>query len=98
MRIVPRVPYADRAKREIFSARELQVLRLLAQGLSNQQIAREMFVTLDGVKFHLKNLYGKLGVRGRLEAVVVAVSTVVIRSAHLASSASVTSASSQAQN
>jgi DNA-binding NarL/FixJ family response regulator len=50
------------------SERETSVLRLLARGLSNRQIARELWVTEQTVKFHLTNIYRKLGVANRTEA------------------------------
>jgi DNA-binding NarL/FixJ family response regulator len=48
--------------------RELTILRLLARGLSNQRIARELWITEQTVKFHLTNIYRKLRVRNRTEA------------------------------
>jgi DNA-binding NarL/FixJ family response regulator len=48
---------------------ELRVLRSLAQGASNKQIAAELFITEQTVKFHLTNIYRKLGVSSRTEAV-----------------------------
>ncbi|SEB24716.1 LuxR family transcriptional regulator, maltose regulon positive regulatory protein [Variovorax sp. YR216] len=51
------------------SEREYEVLSLLAQAMPNKKIARTLNVTLDTVKFHLKNIYGKLGVSARDEAV-----------------------------
>lgn len=53
---------------ELLSEREREVLRLLASGISNREIAAELFVSLDTVKTHLKHIYGKLGVRGRAHA------------------------------
>lgn len=50
------------------SDRELEVLRALARGLSNKQIAKEGWVTEQTVKFHLSNIYRKLGVSNRTEA------------------------------
>ena len=50
------------------SARELEVLRLLAAGSTNGQIARKLWVTEQTVKFHLSNIYRKLGVANRTEA------------------------------
>jgi DNA-binding NarL/FixJ family response regulator len=47
---------------------ELRVLRSLAQGLSNKQIAGKLFITEQTVKFHLTNIYRKLQVSNRTEA------------------------------
>jgi DNA-binding NarL/FixJ family response regulator len=47
---------------------ELRVLRALAQGRSNKQIAAELFITEQTVKFHLTNIYRKLNVSNRTEA------------------------------
>jgi LuxR family maltose regulon positive regulatory protein len=44
------------------------VLELLAQGLSNREIAERLFITVGTVKTHVHNIYGKLGVRGRTQA------------------------------
>jgi LuxR family maltose regulon positive regulatory protein len=49
--------------------RELTVLRLIAGGNSNQQIARDLVVTLDTVKKHVSHILGKLGAGNRTEAV-----------------------------
>jgi serine/threonine protein kinase/DNA-binding NarL/FixJ family response regulator len=54
------------------TAREMEVLRLLAQGLSNKEVARALNLSPRTVNFHLNNLYGKLGVSSRTEAVVYA--------------------------
>ncbi|MCB0813783.1 MAG: winged helix-turn-helix transcriptional regulator, partial [Flavobacteriales bacterium] len=51
------------------SARELEVLELIAQGHSNQEIADRLFISLPTVKSHSSNLFGKLEVRRRTEAV-----------------------------
>ena len=53
---------------EPLSDRELEVLRLLAAGRSNQQIARDLFVALDTVKKHVTHVLGKLGAANRTEA------------------------------
>lgn len=50
------------------SEREAEVLGLLAQGLSNTQIAQRLMVSDNTVKFHLQNIYQKLGVGNRTEA------------------------------
>jgi DNA-binding CsgD family transcriptional regulator len=49
--------------------REVEVARLLALGLSNEQIASVMFVSVNTIKTHLKRIYDKLGVESRTEAV-----------------------------
>jgi LuxR family maltose regulon positive regulatory protein len=57
---------------EALSEREFNVLRCLAEGKTNQEIAYEMIVSVNTVKSHLKNVYGKLGVNSRREAVAQA--------------------------
>jgi LuxR family maltose regulon positive regulatory protein len=53
---------------EPLSARELELLRLIAAGLTNRAIADELTVSVNTVKTHARNIYGKLGVRNRTEA------------------------------
>jgi LuxR family maltose regulon positive regulatory protein len=55
---------------EPLTSRETEVLRLLGEGYSNQQIAEALVVTLNTVKKHASSIYGKLGVRSRTQAVV----------------------------
>jgi len=50
------------------STQEERVLRLLATGWSNQEIARELIISVNTVKYHIKHLYQKLGVSNRLQA------------------------------
>jgi DNA-binding NarL/FixJ family response regulator len=50
------------------TVRELEILRLVAEGFTNGRIARELWVTEQTVKFHLSNTYRKLGVANRTEA------------------------------
>ena len=57
------------------TARELEVLRLLADGYSNRRIAEALFVTESTAGVHVSNILGKLGVTSRLEAATVAVRT-----------------------
>jgi LuxR family maltose regulon positive regulatory protein len=54
---------------EPLSERELEVLRLLATGLSNPEIAQKLFIATSTVRSHLKNIYGKLNVHRRWDAV-----------------------------
>ena len=54
---------------EPLTARELEVLGMLAAGRSNQAIACELVVTLDTVKKHVSHVLGKLGAANRTEAV-----------------------------
>lgn len=54
---------------ETFSSRELEVLELLKSNLSGPDIARRLIVSLNTVRYHTKNIYRKLGVGTRLEAI-----------------------------
>jgi LuxR family maltose regulon positive regulatory protein len=54
------------------SKRELDVLHLIAQGLSNREISARLFVALDTVKGHNRRIFGKLLVQRRTDAVVKA--------------------------
>ena len=55
---------------ESLSERELEVLTLLASGRSNKEIARDLFISVGTVKTHTNNIYRKLGVRNRAEALI----------------------------
>jgi len=54
------------------SARELEVLQLIADGLSNQQIAERLFVSLNTIKTHTSNLFLKMEVERRTQAIEMA--------------------------
>jgi DNA-binding NarL/FixJ family response regulator len=54
------------------TARELQVLRLLADGASNKSIARHLDITPHTAKFHVASIVAKLGAKGRTDAVAKA--------------------------
>lgn len=50
------------------SKHELRVLQLISAGLSNREAADELYVSVNTIKWHLRNIYSKLNVRGRVEA------------------------------
>jgi len=54
---------------EPLSPRELEVLHLMAAGLSNQEMCERLFLALSTVKGHNRNIFGKLQVQRRTEAV-----------------------------
>ncbi|WP_165957312.1 LuxR C-terminal-related transcriptional regulator [Pseudomonas sp. H9] len=57
---------------EMLTAREIQVVQLLAAGLRNRAIAEKMFLSEFTIKSHLRNINAKLGAQGRTEAVAIA--------------------------
>lgn len=63
-------PVTAHRSTELLTEREHEVLRLLAQGMSNEDIAGELVVEVSTVKSHLARMLPKLGVRSRLQAVV----------------------------
>ena len=67
-----RTPENPEALTEPLTEREAEVLKLIARGMANKQIAREMFVATSTVKTHVNNLYRKLGVRSRTQAALYA--------------------------
>ena len=54
---------------EPLTPREIEILRLVAAGMRNQEIADQLVISVATVKRHIANAYGKLGVRHRTEAV-----------------------------
>ena len=57
---------------EELTAREMEILLLMAQGKSNQEIADELFISLKTVKTHVSNILSKLQVQDRTQAVIYA--------------------------
>jgi DNA-binding NarL/FixJ family response regulator len=62
-----------RAPRPRLTAREMEVLRLVAKGLSNREIAKELYISENTVKNHVRNILEKFHLHSRMEAVVYAV-------------------------
>ena len=78
VRLVTRLAHQSSAATETvlpasLSEREREVLILLAQGLSNKEIAQRLYLSVRTVEGHLVNIYGKLGVHSRTEAALYAV-------------------------
>ncbi len=71
--IVPSQPLV-----EPLSERELEVLQLIAQGLTNRGIGERLFLALDTVKGHNRKIYGKLGVKNRTQAVKKVISLKIL--------------------
>jgi LuxR family maltose regulon positive regulatory protein len=54
---------------EPLSEREIEILQLIAEGLTNQEIASKLFLSLNTIKTHTRSIYAKLGVHTRTQAV-----------------------------
>ena len=65
---LPELDEEAQAKQAGLTEREICILKAVARGLSNQAIGKELWVTEQTVKFHLTNIYRKLGVGNRTEA------------------------------
>ena len=72
MGVTPPPPPHTQPLVEALSARELEVLQLIAEGLSNREIAGRLVISLSTVKGHTANIYGKLAVNSRTQAVAKA--------------------------
>jgi DNA-binding NarL/FixJ family response regulator len=69
----PAIPESPREAGEegadaLLTRRELEILRLVSSGLSNAQMAKHLWVTEQTIKFHLSNIYRKIGIRNRTAA------------------------------
>lgn len=63
----PALPEVNLTERFGITEREQEILRLLADGSSNQEIAKQLFISVNTVKTHIKNIYAKLEVNNRLQ-------------------------------
>ena len=71
---------ASRVNTDVLTEKELQILKQIADGASNKQIAKSLFISEGTVKFHSNSIYAKLGVASRTEAVKVATARGLLRS------------------
>lgn len=72
VKVLPAKRNAEEAQSENLSEREMEVLHLIVDGLSNQQIAQKLFISNDTVKTHIKHILEKLAVADRTQAAVKA--------------------------
>jgi two-component system LytT family response regulator len=68
MAALPKTLEEELFRNEILTEQEMKVLRLIADGLSNKEIVPLLNITGETVKFHIKNVYRKLGVNNRVRA------------------------------
>ena len=70
---------AEHAGEEFLSAREIEVLRLIAEGNANKQIADQLLIAEETVKGHVKNILAKLSARDRTHAVTIGIKRGIIQ-------------------
>jgi DNA-binding NarL/FixJ family response regulator len=80
-RLLPSFHKDSKHIRVSLTARELQVMQLLAEGVSNREIAERLFISSHTVRNHVQRIITKLGVHSKLEAVAVAGRLGLVRSA-----------------
>jgi LuxR family maltose regulon positive regulatory protein len=69
LRSTPAKPKSREGHPEELSEREIEVLRYLAKGLTYEEIGQQLFLSLNTIQFHVKNIYGKLLVNKRMQAI-----------------------------
>ena len=57
---------------ETLSERELEILQMVATGITNRQVAHHLSISVNTVKVHLRNIFTKLGAESRTEATMIA--------------------------
>jgi DNA-binding NarL/FixJ family response regulator len=62
-----------RSEKRLLSDREMKIVQLVAQGFQNKEIGKELFISENTVKNHLRNIFDKLGVSDRLELALYAI-------------------------
>ena len=67
-----RKPKEEALPHHELTEREMEVMKLIAKGRSNQEVADELFIGIKTVKFHVTNILGKLGVEDRTQAAIYA--------------------------
>ena len=72
-RLINEEHLADPDSLKVLTPREIEVLRLIGQGLTNQEIARHLLISVGTAKKHIQNIIAKLGVSDRTQAAIVAV-------------------------
>lgn len=78
-KMMQRMRQPERALHEDLTEREHEILLLLARGMTNQEIADELFIALKTVKTHVSNILSKLDVQDRTQAVVYAFSNNLVK-------------------
>ena len=66
-------------KTNTLTAREIEILQLIGQGLGNQEMARRLFLSEKTVKNHLTNIFRKLNVSDRTQAVIYAIKNKIVQ-------------------
>ena len=59
----------------ILSAREKEIMKLIALGKTNEEMSKQLFIGIGTIKWHINNIFGKLGVKNRVQAIEKARST-----------------------
>src|SRR5437899_1001091 len=78
-RLLPRLRHNPRGLGTDLTPREVEVLSLLSEGVSNQQMAEKLVLSMHTVRNHVQNVITKLGAHSKLEAVATAVREGILR-------------------